>query len=46
VSLGVRAETLSGYDHVDKCHFEGVVKGETVQLYDHGEARYFDYGAV
>ena len=38
VSLTVGEKSFSGYDHGSKCHFEGVVKGETVQLYDHGEA--------
>jgi hypothetical protein len=46
VSLTVNEKSFSGYDHGSKCHFEGVVKGTTVQLYDHEEARYFDYGAV
>jgi hypothetical protein len=46
VSLTVTDRSFSGYDHGAKCHFEGVIKDWTVQLYDHGEARYFDYGAV
>ena len=46
VNLTAGAESFSGYDHGSKCHFEGVVKGEIVQLYDHGEGRYYDYSAV
>jgi hypothetical protein len=46
VSLTAEGETFSGYDHGSKCHFQGVVKDTTVQLYDHAEARYFEYGAV
>jgi len=46
VSLTVGEKSFSGYDHEAKCHFDGVVKDTTVQLYDHGESRYFDYGAV
>jgi hypothetical protein len=45
VNLTAATGTFSGYDHGSKCHFEGVVKGEIVQLYDHGEARYYDYRA-
>jgi hypothetical protein len=44
VSLHVNDGSFSGYDHGSKSHFEGVVKGTTVQLYDHAEQRYFDYG--
>jgi hypothetical protein len=43
VSLDAKAGTFSGYDHGSNCHFEGVVNGRTVQLYDHGERRYYDY---
>ncbi len=45
VNLTAAAESFSGYDHGSKSHFEGVIKGEIVQLYDHGEGRYFDYRA-
>ncbi len=45
VSLNAAAESFSGYDHGAKCHFEGVIKGASVQIYDHGEGRYFDYRA-
>jgi len=44
--LQARTKFISGYDHAAKCHFEGTVKDQTVQLYDHSESRYFDYGAV
>jgi hypothetical protein len=46
VSLNVSSGAFAGYDHGSNCHFEGVVRGMTVQLYDHGEGRYFDYGAI
>jgi hypothetical protein len=46
ISLNVSAGSFSGYDHGSKCHFEGAVKGTIVQLYDHGEGRYFDYAAT
>ena len=46
ISLTVNADSFSGYDHGSNCHFEGVVKGVTLQLYDHGEGRYYEYGLV
>lgn len=46
VTLTVADKSFSGYDHASKCHFEGVIKDWIVQLYDHGEARYFDYRAM
>ncbi len=45
VDLTVSDASFSGYDHGSKCHFEGAINGNTVQLYDHGEGRYFDYRA-
>jgi hypothetical protein len=45
ISLNVSSGGFSGYDHGSKGHFEGIVKGATVQLYDHAEGRYFDYAA-
>ena len=45
IELTVDGEKFSGFDHGSKTHFEGVIKGNLVQLYDHAEKRYFDYTA-
>jgi hypothetical protein len=45
IDLAIDGDKFSGFDHDSKTHFEGAVKGRLVQLYDHGEKRYFDYAA-
>jgi hypothetical protein len=45
IELDVSGSKFAGFDHGSKTHFAGVIKGQLVQLYDHGEKRYFDYAA-
>jgi len=34
---------FKGYDYASRHYFSGVITGRSIQLYDHGEERYFDY---
>jgi hypothetical protein len=36
-------QTYDGYDFGEKCRFEALVIGHTVELYDHGDRRHFSF---
>ena len=43
ISLQVNGDHFTGYDCQSRSHFSGRVSGSSVQLYDHGERRWFSY---
>jgi hypothetical protein len=45
ILLKVHGRNFNGYDHESGSHFSGSVNGNSVQLYDCGEGRYFNYTA-
>jgi hypothetical protein len=45
ISLQVNGDHFSGYDCQSRSQFSGRVSGSSVQLYDHGERRWFRYVA-
>ena len=34
---------FSGYDYGSGDHYDGKISDRSIQIYDHGEGRYFDY---
>jgi hypothetical protein len=43
VSLDVDGDAFKGFDYSSGSHFSGRVNGRSVQLYDYGEGRYYNY---
>ena len=43
ISLNVSGRNFSGFDYDSSSHFSGTISGRSIQLYDYGEARYFNY---
>ena len=41
--LKLAGSEFTGFDHGFGHHFAGVITGRSVQIYDYGEGRYFDY---
>ena len=36
-------DEFEGFDYGSRHHFSGFVAGRSIQIFDHGEDRYFDY---
>ncbi len=45
INLSIDGDRFSGYDYDSKHHFVGNVNGSSIQIYDHGEHKYFNYSA-
>jgi hypothetical protein len=43
LSLKLAKDSFKGYDHGKSCHFWGNVKGNVINLYDHGTGAWFKY---
>jgi hypothetical protein len=41
--LKLDRDEFEGFDYASQQHFSGFVSGRSIQIYDRGEDRYFDY---